>query len=618
MKPTLLALTLLATATAAQAESTRLAYSKAEDVEVFVDHSTTAWCAPELSLRFVYGKAAEAAAVERLMPKIGALLGKQCDQAERLRWTASGTTGARLDGSAAKATAWTAQVQNPAPAAAFDAIAVAPAEPPKAVTPAEVPVPASAPDSAITATTPPAPVSPAPVAPPAPGAAQAPTVPAKVPPTPANDPASPIATDFDVAGWRPGDGEAQFAKSDFITTLKDAQGCAFRVPFKAEEDSRYLQVRSNGIRCEHGLAQGEGELVLERSDGKPLQRWKGFFLNGLPLDGSLPPLRFVGFDDQKRALYLLASDTATASYSLLRLNYGYQRGWLVNYPTVLFVTADSEPFRQLSRIQPIIEQTQRQVSALKAGIQQFTFLAMRDFQKGTTQQPWDSGETSQDYWLYQAAIGQRWGSKVWQFNPEQATNYLFRWDEKQARQREQAEHQREQEAQQARMQAAFRARDQLATYERLAQEARSNPKALLARQVNDVSYNPADNGGYAALVGGETRPVRLIVRATKTGADDWILDYPYPIQAQVPAGTPAKSGWYVLSGVLRLDSQVRDADDLPLTHLRAKVVQPCASEGCADLRDPLALARVQFEDPAWTPEAARQQLKDAGLGEERY
>ena len=134
MKPTLLALTLLATATAAQAESTRLAYSKAEDVEVFVDHAAAAWCAPDLALRFVYGKPAEAVAVERLMPKIGALLGKQCDQAERLTWTATGSTDARLNGTATKATAWTAQVQNPAAVAA--APAPAPVEPPKAAPPA--------------------------------------------------------------------------------------------------------------------------------------------------------------------------------------------------------------------------------------------------------------------------------------------------------------------------------------------------------------------------------------------------------------------------------------------------------------------------------------------------
>ncbi|MCD4864154.1 hypothetical protein [Pseudomonas sp. PLB05] len=597
MKPTLLALTLLATATAAQAESTRLAYSKAEDVEVFVDHSAAAWCAPDLALRFVYGKPAEAMPVERLMPKIGALLGKQCDQAERLTWTATGTTDARLKGSATKATAWTAQVQNPAAV-----------EPPKA-----------APETARPATPPVVPEAPAPAAPAAPVAESTPVAPAKVEPAPAaKAPAGQIATDFDVAGWRPGDGEAELAKSDFMTTLKDSQGCAFRVPFKAEEDSRYLQVRSSGIRCENGLAQGEGELVLERSDGKQLQRWKGFFLNGLPLDDHLPPLRFVGFDDQKRALFLLASDPATASYSLLRLRYSYQRGWLVNYPTVLFVTADSEQFRQLSRIQPIIEQTQHQISALKVDIQQFSVLAMRDFHKGSTQQSWGSGEVSQDYWLYEVAIGQNWRNKAWQFNPEQATNYLFRWDEKQARQREQAAREREREARQARMQQAARARDQLDTYERLTREARSNPQALLARQVNDVDYAPGSGGDYGDLVRGATHPVRLIARVTKTNSDGWTLDYPYPIQAQVPAGTSAKTGWYVLSGTLQLDPKARDADDLPLTHLTAKVVQPCTSEGCSDLRDPLALARVQFEDPAWTPEAARQQLKDAGLGEERF
>lgn len=620
MKPTLLALTLLATATAAQAESTRLAYSKAEDVEVFVDHPAAAWCAPDLALRFVYGKPAEAVAVERLMPKIGALLGKQCDQAERLTWTATGSTDAWLKGTATKATAWTAQVQNPAAVAAAPAPAAV--EPPKAIPPAEAPA-AAAPETARPATPPVVPEAPAPAAPAAPVAESAPVAPAKVEPAPApatatKAPAGQIATDFDVAGWRPGDGEAELAKSDFMTTLKDSQGCAFRVPFKAEEDSRYLQVRSSGIRCENGLAQGEGELVLERSDGKQLQRWKGFFLNGLPLDDHLPPLRFVGFDDQKRALFLLASDPATASYSLLRLRYSYQKGWLVNYPTVLFVTADSEQFRQLSRIQPIIEQTQRQISALKADIQQFSVLAMRDFQKGSTQRSWGSGEVSQDYWLYEVAIGQNWRNKAWQFNPEQATNYLFRWDEKQVRQREQAEREREREAQQVRLQVAFKARQQLGLYKSLAEQARSNPQALLASQVNDVDYAPGSGGDYGDLVRGATHPVRLIARVTKTNSDRWTLDYPYPIQAQVPAGTSAKTGWYVLSGTLQLDPKARDADDLPLTHLTAKVVQPCTSEGCSDLRDPLALARVQFEDPAWTPEAARQQLKDAGLGEERF
>lgn len=621
MKPTLLALTLLATATAAQAESTRLAYSEAEDVEVFVDHAAAAWCAPDLALRFVYGKPAEAVAVERLMPKIGALLGKQCDQAERLTWTATGSTDARLNGTATKATAWTAQVQNPAAIAA--APAPAPVEPPKAA-PAEAPA-ATAPETAKPATPPAVPEAPAPAAPAAPVAESTPVAPAKVEPAPApapapaaKAPAGQIATDFDVAGWRPGDGEAELAKSDFMTTLKDSQGCAFRVPFKVEEDSRYLQVRSSGIRCENGLAQGEGELAVERSDGKQLQRWKGFFLNGLPLDKPLPPLRFVGFDSQKQALFLLASDPATASYSLLRLGYSYRGQWSTSAPDVLFVTGNSEQFRQLDQIRPIIAKTQQQLDNLGTMIPHFTFLAVRDFTKGIFPRPWNSNESSQDFWLYRVNVDRNWRSKAWQFNPEQATNYLFMWDEKQARQREQAAREREREARQARMQQAFRARDQLDTYERLTREARSNPQALLARQVNDVDYAPGSGGDYGDLVRGATHPVRLIARVTKTNSDGWTLDYPYPIQAQVPAGTSAKTGWYVLSGTLQLDPKARDADDLPLTHLTAKVVQPCTSEGCSDLRDPLALARVQFEDPAWTPEAARQQLKDAGLGEERF
>lgn len=611
MKLTLLALMLLATA--AQAESTRLAFSKAEDVEVFVDHKATTWCGSDLALRFVYAKPAEAIAVERLMPKIGTLIGNQCDQAERLRWTATGTTDVHLEGVADKATAWTAQISSQGTAGKPDGPGTTPAEQPQVPTSAVATVPSSPkPD-----TTPATPVPPLTTAQPSPVLEKQPAVPATIEPVPTKERTSLIAIDFDVAGWRPGDGEAELAKSNFITTIKDAQGCSFRVPFKAEEEGRYLQVRSNGVRCENGLAQGEGELVIERSDGKQLQRWTGFFRNGLPFDKPLPDLRLVGFDEQKQALFLLASDPGTASYSLLRLGYNGTR-WSVTAPDVIFVTGNNEQFRQIDQIRPIITRTQQQLDALGTNIPRFTFLAVRDFTKGIFSRPWDSGETSQDFWLYRANVGRNWSNKTWQFNPEQATNFLFNWDEKQVRQREQAERQREREAQQARMQTAFRARDQLATYERLTQEAQTNPQVLLARQVVDVRYNSNGGGNYTSLIHGETKAVRLISRVTKTSTEDWTLDYPYPIQAQVPAGTPAKNGWYVLSGAMSLDPSTYDADDLPVTRLSVKALQPCANEGCSDLRDPLALVRVQFEDPAWTPEVARQQLKDAGFDKESF
>lgn len=55
-------------------KSHRLAYSKAENVEVFVDHSEAQpWCSATLNLRFAFTGEANIASVERLLPKLGAV-----------------------------------------------------------------------------------------------------------------------------------------------------------------------------------------------------------------------------------------------------------------------------------------------------------------------------------------------------------------------------------------------------------------------------------------------------------------------------------------------------------------------------------------------------------------
>lgn len=57
-------------------QSHRLAYSKAENVEVFVDHlEAQPWCSATLNLRFAFTGEANIASVERLLPKLGGLFG---------------------------------------------------------------------------------------------------------------------------------------------------------------------------------------------------------------------------------------------------------------------------------------------------------------------------------------------------------------------------------------------------------------------------------------------------------------------------------------------------------------------------------------------------------------
>lgn len=75
-------------------KSHRLAYSKAENVEVFVDHSEAQpWCSATLNLRFAFTGEANIASVERLLPKLGGLFGAQCpagNHPPRSQWPGRG------------------------------------------------------------------------------------------------------------------------------------------------------------------------------------------------------------------------------------------------------------------------------------------------------------------------------------------------------------------------------------------------------------------------------------------------------------------------------------------------------------------------------------------------
>lgn len=93
------------------AASHSLAHSRAENVEVFVDHADgRPWCSATLKLRFVFSAPPPAGAVERLMAKIGSLLDGQCPRAQSIDWSSTGAGGMRVaQGSASKAGGWVPQ-----------------------------------------------------------------------------------------------------------------------------------------------------------------------------------------------------------------------------------------------------------------------------------------------------------------------------------------------------------------------------------------------------------------------------------------------------------------------------------------------------------------------------
>lgn len=125
----------------AQAQDYRLAYSKAENMEIFVEGATQEnWCSTTLSLRAVHGGAVDEQALARLLPKLGALFSQQCPQAQQATWRELDAQGKQLaQGSSRAADGW----QLAGAGAAAEPGASAPA-----ATLAPVPVPAPAPATA--------------------------------------------------------------------------------------------------------------------------------------------------------------------------------------------------------------------------------------------------------------------------------------------------------------------------------------------------------------------------------------------------------------------------------------------------------------------------------------
>jgi hypothetical protein len=197
-KKTLLAAALLAVGLgasfAASAQDYRLAHSRAENMEVFVEGATKDnWCALVIEVRATHGGTADKQAWSRLLPKLGALLGQQCPQAAVVNWRETDASGKQLArGTSRAAQGW--QLTPPAVAAApTPAVTAAPAAPAPAVSQPAAPTPApeAAPAPAVEVAAAPVAAAPTAAAPTAAApTAAAPTAAAPAPvPEPAPEPA---------------------------------------------------------------------------------------------------------------------------------------------------------------------------------------------------------------------------------------------------------------------------------------------------------------------------------------------------------------------------------------------------------------------------------------------
>jgi hypothetical protein len=633
-----LALLGLAVCANVHAAAYRLAFSKGENVEVFVDHADNQpWCTNPLALRFAFAGSPDNAAVARLLPKLGGLLASQCPSAATVTWKSYNAQGQLVaNGAAAKAEDWSSHVAaSPASAASGSESAAARVPEPNPTSAPVVPAPAPAPAPAVPAAakaanpvTAPAPAASAasdPVPPPAPAVAAAPApAPAPAPPAAAPAAATPQAADpialpespapatnarvapaFAVSGWTPPAEADAIKAATFFYELKDQNGCLFRTTYKPDGDANFVSAKSTGVTCgSDGYATGEGAVVLMRADGVKLKEYEGSFHKGIAFNRQAPALPIVGFDNQKNALMLLASDPASRIHYLLRASYSWSGSWDTRNPALVAVAENQELFRQLETIKTTVFSALSALDQVQPKTSGVNFIAVRDLSQGLL-------KNDRDSWLYEININRSWSTKGWQFNPQNANNYLFMHEAQMAERQRAAENQRQFEEQLKLQQAGYQAQTQLEQFARLKTETK-DLKKIQSRLLNDVSYSPMSGGGYARLVAGGKADYSQIVHISGKSDGRWETDYPYESQLDiVGANSKPEKGWFLAKGNVTLDPVKRDGEDLPLTLVAVSYLQPCAEEGCSDLRDPLKLMRMQLGDDNWTPDAARQVFKQA-------
>ncbi|WP_285533191.1 hypothetical protein [Stutzerimonas stutzeri] len=445
----------------------------------------------------------------------------------------------------------------------------------------------------------------APAATPAPADAQ-PAEPEKPAPVEqAVAPAPVIAKEFSVNGWQPPLARDVFAKADFITEIIDQNGCRFRLGFKPEDDIANISATSSGVTCgPDGYAQGTGSLTLNRRDGVRLHQFKGSFLDGLEIYGDAPQLPIVGIDQRKNLMLLLHSEPASKVHYLLRMSHSYGGHWNGGNVTLIALTENRDLFRDLESIRRTIDLATAHLDKSAPKIRAIQFYGMRDLEKGLY-------EGDRDFWLYDISLSRHYRTQKWEYDPARADNHLFAYERKEAELQRRAELEREREAQRQRELLARQAEQQLQLYRQLRRETRK-PEELYGRILSDASYSPFSGGGYAAMMQGRAQRYSQIVHIDGKTDGGWKIDYPYAAVLDTrDSEQDADEGWFLVKGEARLDASRKDEQNLPLTLISANTLQACSEKGCADLRDPLKLARHEIGDPDWTPEEAKSLIQQA-------
>lgn len=658
----------------AHAEAYRLAYSKAENIEIFIDHANgAAWCGPHLNLRAVYGSAPDSEALARLLPKIGVLLNKQCPQAADLRWTSATAAGVQVSqGTSAKASGWTMQTATaPAVAAAPAAVApapmpAAPAEAPAsapapiaAPAPAPVPPPAPAPASGVvagvasaaqpepapapqtpavppaapvapidqpqaTTSQPPAPVAAPPAAPAVAATAVPPGVPTPEVSTPAPAPApAPSATPAPAANVQPAPVPGFAAQAAFAVN-----GWTPPQPGAALAGAKQLKVMKdqNGCAVISTFQLGEGaQYITLKSEG--ITCGPDGYATG---KGRLRLERSDGARiAQTNDVWLVSGIPFAAPLEAARLAHVGERA-------TLWFHMDSDPASRSHYLLRAERTTysdalevwrQNRVDVLTESIDVFrnatdikvaVDAALRTLERTSTPDASRAQIVFADD-FEQGAVAAQAEHLLYAIDANRATDWRTGKPKSEWRYNLQyaqnylfkRDAMLARQKRDAQMRLANQERDNLRQYQNLVEQAKGDPNGILNRMLRDVRYEPLTGGSYRGLMAGRKATVRMVVHVDDHKDNDAIADWPYEIR--LPGQKSLKEGWYLIPGDITLDTQRVDGRGLPLTLLTLGQAAPqaCEKEGCADLNDPLVGARMMLGLPNWTPQQAQAVIDQA-------
>ena len=643
-KTTLFSLSLLALASqsyasqvyAAETQSHRLAFSKAENVEVFVDHAAnTQWCSPSLTMRFAFGTPlADVAAVKSLLPKLGVLLDSQCPAAEDVKWQAVNNAAKQTaTGVADKAGAWQAQVdsegadkaaaeQGAADKAATQQAAADKAASDKAAAGTVAAEAKAAVDKKALVAEPAADKAAADKAAADKAAAdKAAADKAEADKAAADkaeaDKAAAKAKEaqdsnavFSVNGWQPKAAAEVFATEKAFQELTDSNGCKFRFSKRFDLGQQPYEFTSNAECDAQGYAQGKATVKFVRSDGKVLHNSEHFFVEGVPF-GAEHALALVDSNQEGELIFLLKAEQASKYYYLLKAGMNYNGNWYLNQDTVYLLTEKKDDFRKAEPIRLAMLTPIPDMVKLSDNNSRFHVLAITDLNEAVF-------ERNQQHYLYQGYVNKPWRSD-WTFDPNRSTNYLF---QNEARVLEEEKRQAQQKAEQEQREAERLAYEKKIELERKAREANNQLDLyqsyvdkdndfdqILSSHLVGLDFRKDNSREYQAVIAGRSVSYQQVVHITKEQDGEFWTDYPYQAAiTQGAADVKLQKGWYFISGKQTVDTERKDDQKFYLTTVVADTAYPCSETGCEDFFTPLNLVRLELNDPNWTVKQAEQDV----------